>query len=861
MSWLSRIGNVFRRASLQRDVERELTFHIRERADMLIAAGMSEEAAFRQARKQFGRIESQAELTVNVHVAQWLEAVIRNLRLAARVLAKTPGFSVTVIMVLALGIGANSTVFSAINAILLQPLPFPNGERIVRVSEVRAGAGQTNISPPRLADWDRLNSTFEAISGFITSDIVDTTGEFPERRRQAAVTPGFMTIWGVSPSLGRMFTDDEHSFGGPSVTLIGERLWRTRGADEAVIDQTLTSAGTSFTIVGIMPPDLPTLEDVDVWSPFPIDAPFTQSRQPAWLNGLGRLKRGVTIAEARADLERVQLLLAEEFPETDRQIGIHIEPLGESLVGGVRSSIWMLFGAVSLLLLITATNIAALSLTRAARNTQEQSIRRSLGASRAALLGQSLAESVLLVLAGSALGLIVTAVASRAFQILAPQLPRVDEIALNGRVAIYTIGVATVLVLLSGILPALRSTQLRSSDVRSISTRSTRKLSFQWTLVGAQVSLSVILLTSAGLLVRSIQERSEVDPGFDSSNLLAFHLSGNLGEAGGNDGLARRINRTLDELENLPGVEVASTALALPGLGGQQQQQFGLVDGQLPTGVEMIADSRVVSPGYFETMRISVQDGEICDRNENPDVMPEAMVNQSFARRYFADRSIIGTELTGGPSIVRVVGVVADARERGLEREPAPSVYSCFHGFSASPWFLVRIAGDLSTMARPIRAMLGQLEPLRPVYDIASLEERIEGSYVASRLRTILLVSFAVSALLLACIGLYGTLSYTLKLRSAEIALRIALGATSFNVVRRYVVRTLRVVGFACAAGLAVSFLFTRMLSGMLYGVTPFDPKTLLGVVLTVVIVTLVAAFFPSVRASRIDPMHAFRTE
>jgi putative ABC transport system permease protein len=784
---------------------------------------------------------------------------LRYLGYAIRVLARTPWFTCGVVATLALGIGANSAMFSAIDAILLRPLPLPDGDRLVRVSEIREGVGATNIAPPRLADWSQMSSAFAALSGYATDDVVDTTGEFPERLRRAVVAPGFLDVLGLEPARGRGFETGEHSLGGPAAVMISDRLWRNRGADPDILGSTVRSGGQSFVLAGVLPAQVRILDsDVDVWAPFPMDAPFARSRDPAWLAGIGRLHPGVTLEQAQADLERVQALLAEQYSGIDRAIGVQVTPLKDTLVGSARQSLWFLFGAVTVLLMIACTNIAALLLARAAHREREAAIRYSLGASRSSIVLQLLTEMAVIAFAGAVLGTLVAEGAVHAIRGLAPSLPRADEIAVDGRTLLYTIVCGLAVTLACGVLPALRNA--RRPHAPAARALISPRHSLQWTLVGVQLALAVTLLAGAGLLVRSIDALSRVESGFDASRVLAFGVTGRFGEAGGSDGLVRRINGTLDELGALPGIEAAATASALPGVPGELQKVFELATGRAETEPQLIAENRVVSPSYFATMGIPLEAGELCRRPTGSADAREIVVNRAFADRYFSGRSVLGLELRGD-SAGRIAGVVADARELGAHREPIPTVYGCLDATSAAPWFLVRTTGEPLAAARAIRAKLAELEPLRPVYDLAPLAERIAGGYAQHRLRTLLLALFAAMALSLACVGVYATLSYVVSLRAREVGLRMALGATARSVVARFLRQTLRVVAGACAAGLALSIAFTRTLEGMLFGVAPTDPITLAGVVAIVVAVAALAAAIPAARAARVEPLAALRDE
>jgi putative ABC transport system permease protein len=868
MSWLHRLWNTFRPERVQSRIDRELSFHIAERTDQLRSEGLSEEEATRRARRQFGNVTVQAERTRDVDIALWADGLLRNVRYAVRTLTRTPGFTAAVVLTLALGIGANTAVFSAIDAVLLQPLPFPDGDRLMQLRQTQERTAETNIAPVRLEDWHRLNSTFEAITGYLTENVSETSGDLPERVRRASVTARFLDVLGVAPALGRGFTPDEHQIGAPSAVLISDRYWRRRfGADANVAGKSVRIGSTSLPIVGVMPasflfPD----RDVELWFPARLSKQLAQVRYATWYTGIGRLKPGVTPEQARSNLAAVQAQLGEQYPETDAKIGVEVMPLKEITVGGVRPSLWLLFGAVSVLLLITCTNIAALLLSRAAQRQQEISVRLSLGGTRAAVAAQMLTETGMLALAGSAAGLLVALGVSAGFSSAAMDLPRMEEIAVDGRILLYTLALAVTVTFVCGLLPAIRTARgglagaSNEAGRRQVSTRN----SLQWLLVGTQVALSVTLLAGAGLLVRSFLELSRVNPGFESKRVLTFHMSGSWAEMTDRGRLVQRIDGTLEALRALPGVDAAATAIFLPGVPAHYESTFELVEGRGDKEARMIAESRVVSPDYFATMRIPLVGGERC--GHQPLGGPrDVVVNRAFASRYLAAwPSAVGLHLAtdnrSSPP-ARIVGIVGDARERGLDRDPGPIVYTCFSTPNPTPYFLVRTHTESAALAQAVRLKMKELEPARAVYDIAPLEERIGDAFTQNRLRTVLLVLFALTALSLSCVGLYGTLSYVVNLRRREVGLRLALGAARSDIIRQFLVQGLRVAGLACVCGLVLSIAFTRALSGMLYGVSPSDPLTLSSVIAIVLAVAALAALVPATRAALVEPMRTLREE
>jgi predicted permease len=437
MSWWN---SLFRKSTLDAQLDTELRFHIDKLTSDNIAAGMAPEEARRHAILEFGGREQVKEELRDVHRVSIIESSLANLRSAFRFIRKSPSFSIAVILTLALGIGANSAVFSAIDAILLRPLPFPNGDQLMRLSQynTRVKSAQTFVAPARLEDWNRMNSTFQAMTGYYAENSSETSSALPEKVKQAFVAPRFLQVWGVAPELGRGFSPEEQHFGGPDAIVISDRFWRNRfGASPSALGKKLHIGGFSFSIVGVMPasfqfPD----RDVDIWTPIPADAPYATSRRFTWYTVIGRLKPGVTLTEAQANLASVQAQLGLAYAETDAELGVAIQTLKETTVGGVRESLWMLFGSVSLLLLIACANIVALLLARAAQRQHEIAVRFSLGASRAAIVGQLLTEAFLLALFGAALGLFVAGGASKVFQSLAGELPRVEEIRLDWRIVV-----------------------------------------------------------------------------------------------------------------------------------------------------------------------------------------------------------------------------------------------------------------------------------------------------------------------------------------------------------------------------------------------------------------------------------------
>ena len=846
----------------------ELRFHIDELTDENITAGMSPDEARRRAILEFGGREKFKEEVRDVYRIRILDASVSNLKSAVRFIRKSPAFSVTVILTLALAIGANSAVFSAIDAILLKPLPFPQGDQLMRLHQRHLKLSNPNpfVAPVRLEDWNRLNSTLQALTGYYMEDISETSGALPEKFTEAFVAPRFLQVWGVAPALGRDFTFEEARFGGPNAVIISDRFWRRRfAADPNAVGQKLRVGNSSYSIVGIMPASFLFPErDVDLWSPVPLDAPYAQSRESTWFTVIGRLKPGVSIDQARANLATVQDQLAQQFPKTDADLSVAIDQLKETTIASSRRSLWLLFGSVSLLLLIACTNIVALLLARATQRQHEISVRFSMGAPRGALIAQLLTESFLLALLGAFLGLLLANASSGVFRSLAARLPRVEEIHLDARIVLYSLACSVVVTLICGLFPAIRGTRrnLFGSLNQTSRTQVSGRNPLQWLLVGIQVALAVTLLSGAGLLLRSFQELGRVSPGFDPSHILTFQISISWGETADLKKLRQKTDRILEALRATPGVEAAAISVGVPGVPFKYQTELKLVEGRAESEPKLLADNHLVSASYFATMKIPMQEGALCRETGGPSAV---VVNRSFANAYFTDSPAIGHHLEGsnlgysGPA--EIVGISGDAREAGLDQPPVPTVYWCAPVAEPGTFFLVRTHNAPMTMAETLRQRIHEIDPARSVYDFAPLEQHFSDALAENRLRTILLTFFAATALSLACIGLYGTLSYNVNIRQREVGLRLALGALRGQIVKQFLWQGLAVCLLGCIAGFALAAASTRVLAGLLYGVSPSDVPTLSAVIFLVLIVAAAASSVPAVRASRVEPMQVLRDE
>ena len=867
MHWLKKKFVKFGKAGSTAGIDREVAFHLEQMTQANIAAGMAPEQARRAALLAFGGTEQVTQQVRDVHASALLQALGANLRSAIRFIRRAPSFACSVILTLALGIGANSAVFSAIDAVLLRPLPFPHGNELVELQQhdLKNKNPLTTVATLRLEDWNRLSSTFQSISGYYTGDASLTSGPLPEKVSVAFVAPRFLQLWGITPALGRGFTAEEERFGGPAAVLVSNRFWRTHlHADPQAVGHALRFGNTSYTITGIMPASFffP-VRDVDLWEPNAVDAPYAQDRSSTWFTVIGRLKPGVTLDRARADLSIVQSQLGRQFAGTDRDLAVQIQSLKSVVLGDVPGSLWLLYGSVSLLLLIACTNIAALLLARTADREHEISIRYSLGASRAAILSQLLTEVLLLALIGSLLGLLVAAEAAHVFALFAKDLPRLDEITLNWRIVCYSLGCALAATLACGLFPALRGARRSLSSSLALAGRAqvSGRGSWQWGLVGLQVSLAVALLIGSGLLLRSFAALGRVAPGFDPTQVLTLRISGGWGETADMGKLLQRVDRTLEGLRSVPGVEAAATSATIPGNAYDYPAELKISEGVKDPNRKILADAHFVSDGYFAALHIPVLQGAACRAG----VANTAVVNRSFVETYFAGASAVGYHLENAtPGFMKpgeIVGVAGDVREQGLDSPPQPTIYWCFSAPMPDPYYLIRTHGDPAAMAQTLRYKIQALEPGRSVFSVMPLEEHLDDRLAENRLRTILLSLFALTAIALVSIGLYGTISYLGRTRRREVGLRLALGALPRQIVGRFLLQGLRVTLAGCVTGLLLGAALSRLLAGMLYGVSPLDPSTYLGVLLLTLLIAGLASLLPAMRAARVHPTETLREE
>ena len=778
------------------------------------------------------------------------------------------GLSAAIVLTLALGIGANSAIFSAIDAVLLKPLPYPAADRLVVVHETNtARKGITSrVAPGRLEEWNRESRTLEGLAGTSFENVTDTSGALPERVEAMRTSPRFFEVLKTPAALGRTLTREEEAFGGPKAVVLSDGFWRTRfNGDPHVVGRRIVLGGEARTIVGVMPPSFrfPTAR-TEVWFPAQMPSGLLGMRDLRILDTVGRLKPGVTVEEAQADLAAVQARLAEQFPDTDRGWSATVAPLKEERVGGVRRSLWTLFGAVLLVLLATCANVACLLLADATRREHDVAVRFALGADRGRIVRQLLREGTVLAVAGAGLGLLLARWGIQVLRSTAAGLPRAEELAIDVRLVAFTLVLGVGTTMLFALAPALQATR-REVAVRLAGGGGSRgaisgRHPVQRVLVAAQVTLAIVLLVGAGLLVRSFSRLQQVAPGFDPDSVLAFRMSGAWSESMKPEVVAARQVRTLERLAAIPGVTDVGMATVLPATKDLPPAELKIAGRD--SGERVFAVARRVSSGYFRTLRIPVVEGATCQDDPRPEAPREIVVNRSFAARFFPGEDPIGHSIVHQRVPGRIVGVAADAREQGLMKDPEPITYTCgLMPYPPDPFFVVRTDPSRPVGMGVLRSAMQEIEPGRAVYAAATLRDAMGEALSQPRLNTLLLGAFASTALLLAAIGLYGMLAQFVAQRRREIGVRMALGARPADVLRQVLAHAGSVVGVGLLAGLACAFGVSRLLGSLVWGIPTHDPVTFVSVPVVLAAIAAAAAVLPARRAVRVNPVQALRDE
>jgi putative ABC transport system permease protein len=805
----------------------------------------------------------------------------QDLRYALRMLLKSPGFTFVAVLALALGIGANSAIFSVVNAVLLRPLPFREPDKLVILWE-QTQAQDSSVSYPNFLDWREQNSVFAGIAAFRRDSFNLTGAGEPERLAGRLVSGNFFETLGVQPLAGRGFVPQDDAPASAPTVVLGYGFWQRRfGGDASVVNQQLTLNDKSYTVVGITPADFRFASDTDIYVPIGLsvaEVPFYKERgsHPGlWVTG--RLKPGVSMEGARAELDAIMARLGQQYPETNKGRRVHIESLYENTVQDVRPALLILLGAVGFVLLIACANVANLLLARSAARQKEIAIRTALGASRWRIMRQLLTESLLLGVLGGVLGLLLALWGTDLLIAAAPEgVPRLADARIDLRVLGFTLGVAVLTGLVFGLAPALQAskTDLNESLKETERGSTGRRQGLRGVLVVSEVALALVLLIGAGLMVKSLWQLQRIDTGFDPHHVLALQLSLK-GDRADPQKVENFIAQVEGRVKNLPGVESVAFTNGLP-FAGAAEQSFQIVGRPNPDNdtTPYSAVRYTTSPDYLQALGINLLRGRYFAAQDRPDSPPVIVIDETLARKYFPDQDPLGQRLqVGQPGTppYEIVGVVGHVKHYGLDGEvpveaqfyfpfaqvPAEKMSVIANGISV----VVRTRSEPQKLAASVRGQILAVEPNQPVYNVRAMEELVAESIASRRFSMFLLLVFALVALVLAAVGLYGVMAYSVTQRTHEIGIRMALGAQAADVLRMILGQGLLLIIFGIAMGLAVAFALTRVLASLLYGVSATDPLTFAAISLLLITVALLACYIPARRATKVDPMIALRYE
>jgi putative ABC transport system permease protein len=796
-----------------------------------------------------------------------VDTLFKDIRYSLRTMLKRPGFMMLAVVTLALGIGANTAIFSVLYAVLLRPLPYPNAERIVRIDETE-GKGGMGVSPPNFVDIQQQNHSLESIAAYSTDTVVLTGNGEPQRLASAAVTHDLFSVLQAKPILGRSLTSDDERAGQNHVALVSHGLWQRQfGGDASLAGRQITLDSESYTVIGIMPAEFEfpiQTARVDVWLPLTLPADMTQMRGAHFLDAVGRLKPNVSVAEAHADLDLIATRIAQQFP-TMVSGKTTVVPLKKDLTGEVQPYLLMLAIAVSLVLLIATANVASLMLARAAERQKEIALRLALGASRLSLLRQLLVESLMLSLFGGSGGVLVAVWATDLLTGIGPaDLPRLQGAHFNLPVLLFALGASLFSGLLFGLAPISRfsftdlQAKLKEGEGRSsIAPRqSLRKV-----LVIGEITLSVVLLCGAGLLIRTLSKLNEVKPGFDPDQVMVGEVMLPQTRYQSSASQAEFFAKLLEQINSLPNVESAAGTTNLP-LSGTNMVFLASVEGSTN---KFPASFRSVTASYFSTMRVPLLKGRLLDASDVTGRGSVVVINETLARQIAGSLDdAIGKRIKHGfkNEIAEVVGVVGDVKFEGLDKQSRAEMYA---PFAQRPWpfirLVVRTKSDPLELGATIRREVQVIDKDQPLDKISTMRDVVNASIAARRFYMQLLGSFAGLAFLLASIGIYGVVSYSVTQRTRELGIRMALGAKRADVLRLVVSEGLKLTAAGVILGLLGAFAATRVLRTLLFEVKPTDPVTFVAFPLLLGIVALVASYIPARRATRLDPLVVLRDE
>jgi len=885
---LFRLRVLLRRKSTEAELDEELRAHFEHQVEKYVQSGLPPEEARRRVRLEFGGLEQVKEECRDARGVNLIETTIHDVRYGLRMLCKSPGFTAVALLTLALGIGANTVIFSVVNAAILHPLPFRDANRLVTLwatSRTIGFSGPGTLTDPDYIEWRKQNRVFSEIAAFRGQSSNLTSLVEPVRLTGATISSSLLRVLEVDPALGLPFAPEEERAGHDRVALLSDRLWRSRfGSDPRAVGRSIKLDGEFYTVIGVMPARFGFPNEADVWTPLTL----ASDARNATLQVVARLKPGVSIERARGDVALIEKRLDEQrHPQEAGGWEWHVTlvPLRQAVASDVRTSLLVLFGAVGLVLLIACANVANLFLARATTRQHEIAIRKALGASRTRVIRQVLTESVMMAVFGGALGLLLAAVGQSFVAKAVSLLPRslaspsaaahIASTGIDSWVLGFTLAVSVLTALLFGCAPAVQASRgevddsLKEGGRRSGTGRGRAYL--RDGIVVAEFALALILLAGAGLLTRSFLRLTKVNPGFEPQSVLTLNLSLPDSRYVSARSMIDFEQQALDRLSALPAVKSAGGVFGLP-LGNLAVAGDFTVEGQAtpaPGTPPFIAAKEVIGGGYFKAIGIPLIKGRYFDEHDSETAPHVVIVSESLARHFWPYEEAIGKRLKPGFSDdgwCTIVGVVGDTKQHTLEEAPSPSMYLPY-AQAPVPFLMhditlvLRTASDPLSLVAPARHAVQAVDPDLPVFDVATVEQLVYRSVSGPRFNTALLAIFAALAVVLAAVGIYGVMSYTVAQRTREIGVRVALGAGASDILGEMVRHGMLLAAGGIATGMIGAWAVTRFLSSLLFGVRPTDPITFALVPLVLAVVALVACFMPARRATKVDPMVALRYE
>jgi putative ABC transport system permease protein len=882
--FLTRLGNFVMRRRDDERLRRETEEHLALQTDENIRAGFSPGEARRHAKLKFGGIAAIGEDYQAERSLQFIDAFVQDIRYGARMLRRSPGFAVIAILTLALGIGANTALFSVVNGVLLNPLPYPQSGQLAAIYGKTLGVYRGPITYLNFLDWQRDTRTFSSMAMYRNQDYNFIGKGEAERLSGYMISAGFFSTLGVQPVLGRTFRADDDRVGAAPVVILSGGFWERKfGSSPDIVGKSITLNGVSCTVVGVTPSTFTFYGQLrDVYTPIGQwnDPSFRDRRIDMSAHAIGRLEPGITLAQAQADMDGVARNLAASYPEADKDVGITLRSMKEDMVGKVQPFLLVLLAAVGFLLLIACTNVANLLLARSMGRSREFAVRAALGASHMRVIRQLLTESILLAGCGGALGLLLAFWGTKAvLGALPAALPRAGEVSLDSRVLLFTLGVSLLAGILFGLAPALKTSRVNLQEILKESGRgsSGARHRLQGVFVAAEVAMALVLLIGAGLMVRSLAALWRVDPGFNPSHAITFDLSLPAAAKAGSAETRARLRLFDEKMRDIPGVEAASVTLGSRPMIHDSSLPFWIEGQPKPATIQDMHQAMfyLVEAGFQKAMGIALERGRFITSQDNENAPVAIDIDDVFARAYFPRENPVGKHIHLALFNVdaEIVGVVGHVKQWGLDADPKSAIEAQFdYPFMQLPEKLMplvadavavvlRTKGDPTAVMGPVRRAVEEIDPREVVYAVQTMDEVVANSFAARRLSMVLLGIFAMLALALSCVGIYGVISYLVGQRTHEIGVRMALGAQRGDVMRLVLGHGAKMALIGVAVGLAGALGLTRLMAGELFGVTAHDPLTFLAVAVVLIGVALAACYIPARRAMRVDPMVALRYE